>query len=117
MTRDVMAVLLSGDGGRAELGKSGAAGLAAAGVPTIGWSSLRYFWSPKTPEQTAADLSRVVGRYTRAWNKPRVILIGYSFGADVLPFVMTRLAPDVKSRIIDVVLFGPGLTASFEFHV
>jgi len=117
VTRDIMAVLLSGDGGWAELDKSVAAGLAAAGVPTVGWSSLRYFWSPKTPEQTATDLARVIGRYTRAWNKPRVILLGYSFGADVLPFVAARLPPDVKSRIVDVVLLGPGLTASFEFHV
>ena len=53
----------------------------------------------------------------RAWNKPRVILIGYSFGAEVLPFLVTRLPSDVRSRITDVVLLGPGLTASFEFHV
>jgi type IV secretory pathway VirJ component len=117
VTRDMLAVLLTGDGGWAELDKSVAAGLAAAGVPTVGWSSLRYFWSPRTPEQTAADLARVIGRYTRAWNKPRVILIGYSFGAEVLPFLVTRLPPDVRSRITDVVLLGPGLTASFEFHV
>src|SRR5206468_354695 len=116
-TRDVMAVLLSGDGGWAELDKSVAAGLAAAGVPTVGWSSLRYFWSPKTPEQAAADLVRVITRYARAWNKPRVILIGYSFGAEVLPFLVTRLPPEVRNRVTDVVLLGPGLTASFEFHV
>jgi len=117
VTRDILAVLLTGDGGWAELDKSVAAGLAAAGVPTVGWSSLRYFWSPRTPEETAADLARVIGRYTRAWNKPRVILIGYSFGAEVLPFLVTRLPSDVRSRITDVVLLGPGLTASFEFHV
>ena len=117
VTRDVMAILLTGDGGWAELDKSVATGLAAAGVPTVGWSSLRYFWSPRTPEQTAADLARVIGRYARAWNKPRVTLIGYSFGAEVLPFLVTRLPPDVSSRVVDVVLLGPGLTASFEFHV
>jgi type IV secretory pathway VirJ component len=114
---DVMAVLLTGDGGWAELDKSVAAGLAAAGVPTVGWSSLRYFWSPKTPEQAAADLARVIGRYTSAWNKRRVILIGYSFGAEVLPFVVTRLPPDVRQRVAQVTLLGPGPTASFEFHV
>ena len=116
-TSDVMAVLLTGDGGWAELDKSVAAGLAAAGVPTAGWSSLRYFWSPKTPEQAAADLARVIGRYTSAWNKRRVILIGYSFGAEVLPFLITRLPPDVRQRVADVTLLGPGPTASFEFHV
>jgi type IV secretory pathway VirJ component len=115
--RDLMAVLISGDGGWAELDKSVAAGLAAAGVPTIGWSSLRYFWAPKTPEQAAADLARVVSRYASAWQKPRVILVGYSFGAEVLPFLINRLPPPIRNRIADVVLLGPGLTASFEFHV
>jgi type IV secretory pathway VirJ component len=114
---DEMAVLLSGDGGWAELDKSVAGGLAAAGVPTVGWSSLRYFWSPKTPEQAATDLARVIVRYTSAWNRRRVILIGYSFGAEVLPFLITRLTSDARQRIADVTLLGPGPTASFEFHV
>jgi type IV secretory pathway VirJ component len=114
---EMMAVLLTGDGGWAELDKSVAAGLAAAGVPTVGWSSLRYFWSPKTPEQAAGDLARVMARYTSAWNKRRVMLIGYSFGAEVLPFLITRLPADVRQRIASVTLLGPGPTASFEFHV
>jgi type IV secretory pathway VirJ component len=114
---DEMAVLLTGDGGWAELDKSVASGLAAAGVPTVGWSSLRYFWSPKTPEQAAADLARLIVRYTSAWNKRRVILIGYSFGAEVLPFLITRLPSDARQKIADVTLLGPGPTASFEFHV
>jgi type IV secretory pathway VirJ component len=116
-TRDVLAILLTGDGGWAELDKNVAAGLAAAGVPTAGWSSLRYFWSPKTPAQAASDLARVMTRYRRAWNKTRVILIGYSFGAEVLPFLVTRLPADVRSQIAGITLLGPGETASFEFHV
>jgi type IV secretory pathway VirJ component len=114
---DVMAVLLTGDGGWAELDKSVAAGLAAAGVPTVGWSSLRYFWSAKTPEHAAADLARIIARYTSKWNKRSVILIGYSFGAEVLPFLITRLPAAVRQRIADVTLLGPGPTAAFEFHV
>jgi len=114
---DLMAVFVSGDGGWAELDKGVAARLAAAGVPTIGWSSLRYFWTPRTPEQAAADLGRIITHYTRAWNKRRVVLIGYSFGADVLPFLVARLDPEAKSRVAKLTLLGLSETASFEFHV
>jgi type IV secretory pathway VirJ component len=51
-----MAIIVTGDGGWAELDKSVAAGLADAGIPTVGLSSLRYFWTPRTPEAAAADL-------------------------------------------------------------
>ena len=114
---DTMAVMLTGDGGWADLDKAIAAGLAAAGVPVVGWSSLEYYWTPRTPEAAAADLARIVNHYTAAWRKDRVIVVGYSFGADVAPFLVNRLADAVKSRVAKVVLLGPSDTASFEFHI
>jgi type IV secretory pathway VirJ component len=116
-TGDTMAVIVTGDGGWAELDKDVAAHLAAAGVPVIGWSSLRYFWSPRTPEAASVDLQRIITHYTRAWNRPRVLLIGYSFGADVLPFLVTRLAADSREHVAGVALLGLSAAASFEFHV
>jgi type IV secretory pathway VirJ component len=115
--RDDMAVIVTGDGGWAEIDKSIGAALAAEGVPTVGLSSLRYFWTPRTPDSAAADLARIVRHYTDAWQKRRVTLVGYSFGADVLPFLVTRLPPDVLSRVSKVALLGLSPTASFEFHV
>lgn len=114
---DVLAVLISGDGGWAEIDKSVAARLAAAGVPVVGWSSLRYYWSPRTPERAAEDLARIVEHYTMAWQKTRVLVIGYSFGADVAPFLVNRLPDSVKSRLANVVLLGPSESATFEFHL
>ncbi len=115
--QDLMAVIVTGDGGWAELDKAVGTTLAAEGVPTVGWSSLRYFWTPRTPEQAAADLARIIAHYTTAWHKPRVTLVGYSFGADVLPFLVARLAPEMKARIAHVTLLGLSPNASFEFHV
>jgi type IV secretory pathway VirJ component len=116
-TRNEMAVLISGDGGWAELDKSIAEGLAGAGVPTVGLNSLRYFWTPRTPENAASDLARVITHYSAAWHRDRVIVIGYSFGADVLPFLVNRLEPSVRARIANVVLLGLSTTAQFEFHL
>jgi len=112
-----MAVILTGDGGWADIDKSVAAGLAAVGVPVVGWSSLRYYWTPRTPEAAAKDLARIVGHYSAAWKKERVLLVGYSFGADVLPFLVNRLPTPARARISSVSLLGLSDTAAFEFHM
>jgi type IV secretory pathway VirJ component len=113
----VLAVVLSGDGGWTEIDKSIAADLSGAGVPVVGWSSLDYYWRPRTPEGAAADLARIVEHYTTAWQKERVLVIGYSFGADVAPFLVNRLPDPAKNRIANVVLLSPSQTATFEFHL
>src|SRR5262249_33900722 len=114
---DEMAVIVTGDGGWAELDKSVAYALASAGVPTVGWSGLRYFSTPPTPAGASADLARIIVHYTEAWHKARVMLLGYSFGADVLPFLVTRLPSDIGRHVSKVALLGLSQTASFEFHV
>jgi type IV secretory pathway VirJ component len=111
------ALLLTGDGGWAGLDQELAARLAASGVPTVGLNSLKYFWSARTPEETARDVARVISHYLAAWNKQRVLLIGYSFGADVLPFVVNRLPAQLRGTLASVSLLGIDSNASFEVRV
>ena len=111
------ALLLTGDGGWAGLDQELAARLAASGVPTVGLNSLQYFWTQRTPDETARDVARVLRHYLAAWNKQRVLLIGYSFGADVLPFVVNRLPPDLRARIASVSLLGIDAHAAFEVRI
>jgi type IV secretory pathway VirJ component len=115
--RDLMAVVLTGDGGWAEIDKRVSARLAENGVPVVGWSSLKYYWTPRTPEAAARDLARILERYGRLWGKRRFLLAGYSFGADVLPFLVSRLPADLRGRVALVGLLGLSEQASFEFHV
>lgn len=112
-----LAIMLTGDGGWADIDKRIAEGLVVAGVPVVGWSSLDYYWTPRTPETAARDLDRIIEYYATAWNKPHVIVIGYSFGADVAPFLVNRLPEPVRRRVARVVLLGPSDTAAFEFHL
>jgi type IV secretory pathway VirJ component len=114
---DTLAVLLSGDGGWAGIDKQLAAKLAAAGVPVVGLDSLRYFWSARTPDGLAQDLDRVMRSFAVQWKKTRVILIGYSQGADVLPFAVNRLPATSGTLLAHTVLIGPGEKASFEFRL
>jgi type IV secretory pathway VirJ component len=114
--RDEMAVLLTGDGGWAATDKGLSETLAKGGIPVVGWNSLHYFLRNKQPDRAAQDLERVLRVYLPLWHKERVILIGYSFGADVMPFLATRLPPDLAAKVSLVVLMGPSGAADFRFH-
>ena len=111
------AVLVSGDGGWAAIDKGIAASLQKQGVPVAGFDSLRYFWSARTPEGLAADLDRVIRYYADRWKRSEVILIGYSQGADVLPFALNRLPARTRARVKLTALLGLGQKAAFEFHL
>jgi type IV secretory pathway VirJ component len=114
---DTFAIMLSGDGGWAGLDKAVAAELTSRGVPVVGWDSLRYYWTARTPQGAAQDLDRVIRHYARTWHRPRVLLIGYSQGADVLPFLVNRLPPATRSMIAHSALIGVSTEAFFEFSV
>ena len=114
---DTFAILLSGDGGWSALDKAVASALNTHGVAVVGWDSLHYFWSPRTPADAARDLDRVMRHYTQAWRKSRVLLIGYSQGADTLPFMANRLAADTAPLVKATALIAMGSEAFFEFHV
>ncbi|MBO9717036.1 MAG: virulence factor family protein [Pseudoxanthomonas sp.] len=114
---DTFAILLSGDGGWAGLDKDVAAALAARGIPVAGFDSLRYFWKPRTPQGLADDLARITEHYAAQWQRPKVLLVGYSQGADVLPFAVNRLPAATRERVARTVLLGLGERAAFEFHL
>lgn len=114
---DTMAVLLTGDGGWAEIDKHIARLLADKGIPTVALDSLSYFWKTRTPVDTASDIETVINQYRAKWQKQRVILIGYSFGADVLPFIANKLQEETQKHIALVALLGMGKTAAFEFRL
>jgi type IV secretory pathway VirJ component len=114
---ELLAVIVSGDGGWAGIDREVADDLAAKGVPVVGLNSLQYFWTARTPDGAAADLQRIARHYLAAWGRQELLLAGYSLGADVLPFMANRLPADLQSRIRLIALLGPGRRTSFEFHL
>lgn len=112
-----LALMLSGDGGWASLDRGVAAALNARGVPVVGLSTLKYYWYAKTPEQSAADVARILHHYLTVWQRERALLVGYSFGADVLPFIVARLPPELRARVQLVALLGLSRQANFEIRV
>ncbi|HLI81360.1 MAG TPA: AcvB/VirJ family lysyl-phosphatidylglycerol hydrolase, partial [Candidatus Binataceae bacterium] len=113
----VMAIVISGDGGWRDLDKTIAENLQQKDVPVVGWDSLRYFWRKKTPQQTADDLAAVMRTFIDKWHANDVALIGYSFGADVIPFAYNRLPDDLRAHVKLIALLGFSKSADFEITV
>jgi type IV secretory pathway VirJ component len=114
---DSFAIFMSGDGGWAGLDKDVAQALSDHGIPVVGLDSLRYFWTARTPDGLAADTNRMIRHYLEHWGKKRVLLIGYSQGADVLPFAVNRLPAATRAQVALTALMGLSEHAVFEFHV
>lgn len=112
-----MAVMISGDGGWAGIDRQVAGVLNKEGIGVVGLNSLHYFWEKKDPDIAGKDLVRILDHYGKAWGAEEFILIGYSTGADTLPFMATRLPEALKSRVKAIALLGPAEEADFEFHI
>ena len=113
----LMAILLSGDGGWRDLDKTIAEDLQQQGVPVVGLDTLRYFWSKKTPQQTADVVAALIQTFMTKWHADKVALIGYSFGADVMPFAYNLLPPSLRDHVILISLLGLSKSADFEISV
>jgi type IV secretory pathway VirJ component len=113
----LLAVVLAGDGGWRDVDKAIAEALQKRGVSVVGWDSLKYFWREKSPAQTAADLSATLDEYSRKWGADKVALIGYSFGADVLPIVYDLFPESVKHEVVLMTFLGLESKADWEITV
>ena len=112
-----LAIFLSGDGGWRDIDKEVAEVLAKGDVAVVGLDSLRYFWTHKPPARVAGDLERILWHYRELWHVEKVALIGYSFGADVLPAAVNRLSPAARATIAQVSLMAIGTRNPFEVHI
>lgn len=111
-----VALFFSGDGGWRDLDKTIGDWLTEHGVEVIGVDALRYFWSEKTPEQMAVDIETMLGKANPRPGVP-VALLGYSFGADTLPFAYPKLPQIWTDRIGLIGLLAPSKKTGFEISV
>lgn len=116
-TRNTLAIVYSGDGGWRDIDQKLAAYLSSDGIPVVGVDALRYFWTEKTPQQTANDLSRIIATYRKRWNVEHVVLIGYSFGANILPATYRLLPQADRDTVRLVSMLALSHQADFEIAV
>ncbi|MET4083219.1 type IV secretory pathway VirJ component [Pedobacter sp. UYP30] len=110
-----LVVFFSGDGGWLDFDAELCKKLAANGLKTLGINSRSYFWKERTPRATSKHLRELIRTYDHKINN--IYLIGYSFGADITPFVYTGLPFFMKMRVKKLVLLSPFATTDFEVHL
>jgi type IV secretory pathway VirJ component len=111
-----MALFITGDGGWGDAARHLAGDLAAHGISVVAIDARKYLEHKRTPEQVSRDVATALGRYVRAWGRDRVLLVGYSRGADVMPFVANRLPDELRERVGLIALLSVAQWAGFEFH-
>lgn len=107
---------LSGDGGMNKFSNSLCEKLNAKGFDVIALNSRSYFYDKKTPAKTAADITQLLKLKLNGRKNQQIVFIGYSFGADVLPFILNRLPKDVDDKVLVSFLMGSSGTTDFEIH-
>jgi type IV secretory pathway VirJ component len=112
-----VALLVSGDGGWYGFEQQIADNLAKQGIPTVGLDSKKYFWKRRTPEVTSADIAKALSFYGKEWGREKFVLIGYSLGAEIVPFIVNGLPEEIKSNVESAVLLSPATTTDFEIHI
>ena len=114
----LMAVVMSGDGGSARHRQIHRREPAGAGHLRRGLGQPALLLAR---EDARTDRRRhgggVLRAYLQRWSARRVALIGYSFGADVMPSVYDRLPQTLRDRVALVSLLGVEPKADWEITV
>lgn len=116
-TNNTVAIVLSGDGGWADIDQKVGQRLQARGIDVVGLDMRDYLRSGhRTPASIGSDISRIARRYTALWQKQDVAIVGYSRGSDLAPFAATNLAADIRPRLTLIVMLTLLERASFVYH-
>lgn len=108
---------ISGDGGFNKFSTSFMQTLNKQGYAVIGLNAKEYFWSRKKPQEAANAIEEAIGDANKQWKKKNIVLIGYSFGADVSPFMLTHFSPAMAQKVSHLILLSPSKKTDFEVHV
>lgn len=109
--------LISGDGGFNSFTTNLCTAINNAGYSITALSGKSYFWDKKTPQQTTTDIENYIKSQLQTRKNKEFILIGYSFGADVAPFVVNLLADSNKKQLQSLILLSPSTSTDFEVHL
>lgn len=108
-----LVIYLTGDGGWNSFNQQMVQEFEKQGYGVVALNTRKYFWSEKTPVEFAQDFEKISNYYLKAWGKQSLIIVGYSFGADVASFLPNRLSVDSKNKIKKMILLSPSASTDF----
>jgi type IV secretory pathway VirJ component len=108
-------LFLSSDmGPRIGMGRSLVERFAATGMPVVSVNCLNYFRTERTADDAARLLDTAIDRALAVPGTRRLILVGQSFGADMLQASLASVAPKLRQRLVMTVLVVPPDTTLFR---
>lgn len=112
-----MVFIISGDGGWNSFIQSVSECFAGKGMPVVGLDSKKYFWNGRSPDGTADEINAAIARYMKQWNRKSYILVGFSFGGCVAPFVAARTPVVLREQMDGIYSISPDTRGDFEIHI
>ncbi|WP_322963266.1 AcvB/VirJ family lysyl-phosphatidylglycerol hydrolase [Sphingomonas fuzhouensis] len=111
----ILVLSLSGDMGlRYGMGGVIARALSADGIAVMGVNSPVLFRKRRTREQVDAVIADMVRRAEDEMGDRKLVLLGQSYGADMLQTGLAHLPTDLRAKVSAIVLVVPGETVFFR---
>jgi type IV secretory pathway VirJ component len=110
-----LVVYFTSDGGWRSYDKELADSLCAHNISFIGVNSYKFFRKRKTPQQTLDSILPYIDLNLKNDNQ-KFILAGYSFGAEVVPFLYNLMSDEWKNKVAFIVLLSPSNNSDFKIH-
>lgn len=108
-----LVIYITGDGGWNSFNQGLIQEFEKLGYGVVTLNTRKYFWDQKTPELFVRDIELLTKYYLKEWNKSSLIIVGYSFGADVASFIPGRLSSDIQKKLLKIVLLSPSASTDF----
>ena len=116
-TTKPLIVYISGDGGMNSFTNSLIKSLNKKGYAVLALDAKNYFWNKKDPQQFATAMTQAINIYLKNKKRNSFVVLGYSFGADVTPFLITRLPSFLYAKCRNVVMLSPSVHTDFEIKI
>lgn len=116
-TNNKLVIYLTGDGGWNDFSQKLTQKLEKTGYGVVSLNTRKYFRIKRTPDIFAQDIEHLVNYYMREWKKTSVIIVGYSFGADVAAFLPRHLPITLLVKINHIALLSPSLSTDFVINL
>ena len=109
--------MISGDGGWTKFDNEMCENLVKNGLAVVALDAQKYFWNPRTPMEASTEIARSAQYYMQLWNKKGFLLLGFSFGASLVPFITEYFPQTLQQSLKGIYGLSPDLKADFEIHL
>jgi type IV secretory pathway VirJ component len=112
-----LVIYLTGDGGWNSFSQKLKQEFEKRGYGVVSLNSRKYFWNGKSPEAFARDIEKISNYFIKSWEKASLIIVGYSFGADVASFLPGLLTTELQNKIKKIALLSPSASTDFKVRL